>query len=353
MDKVTTEENSQHREIGISEIFQILWKGKLFIFLVTIFFILCGTAYFLFATPMYRSSITLYSLTESGQSGSIGAMVKQFGVIGSSTISNSNYNIPDVVKSRTLSEKIMMHEWDIKEFETETTLANYFDDLTGDEKPEDVVTEEQINEWKKDKLHKYSKYFAKERISVSINPETNLITVNVDMEQPELARDISNFISVFVSNWVNENQRLSAQKNLDFVNGRLSVAESDLIKAENELKSFRETNRNVLNSPDLQLELQRLQRQVTIKQEVYLTLVKQKEIVQIEENRATDVVRIVDRAIREKKPFKPNKKIIIAVTFVMGILSGSFILITLYLFSNGFKKYDVKKMSFLRRFLTG
>ncbi|MBN2858293.1 MAG: hypothetical protein JXN63_07820 [Candidatus Delongbacteria bacterium] len=347
MAHLTKEENIQHNEISINDIFLILWKGRLFLFSICFFFVLCGVAYVLISTPMYRSSITLYSLTESSQSGPLSAMVRQFGVVSTSAISNSNYNIPDVVKSRTLSEKIIMHEWEIDGYDQKTSLLKYFDDLTGAEKPEEVVTEEEINEWNEDKLHKYSKYFAKERISMTTDPETNLITVYVDMEQPELARDISNFISVFVSNWVNENQRMSAQKNLDFVNERLFLAEEDLIKAENDLKSFRETNRSILNSPDLQLELQRLQRQVLIKQEVYLTLVKQKEIVQIEENRYSDVIRIVDSAIREKKPYKPNIKVILALSVVTGIIFGSLILITSYLFTNGFSKYNIKKYLFL------
>ena len=135
------------------------------------------------------------------------------------------------------------------------------------------------------------------------------------MEDAKLARDIANFISLFVANWVNETQKESIKKNLEFINERSAVLGTELQDAENELKKFRETNRNILNSPDLQLELQRLQRQVTIKQEVYLTMVKQREINQIEENKSADVIRILDKAIERYSPVKPNKKITSVLLF--------------------------------------
>jgi capsule polysaccharide export protein KpsE/RkpR len=281
---------------------------------------------------MYSGTITLYPATQ-GASSPMAAMARQMGMTGASA-GDANYNIPDVVKSRTLSEQIVAHKWEIEGFDKPLDLVEYFDTINEVEKPEWVQTKEDEAEWYKRKRYSYSSMIAKDRINVNANLKTGLITVSVLMEQPKLSSDIANFISVFVSNWVNGTQKESIRKNLEFINERAAVLGAELQEAENELKKFRETNRNILNSPDLQLELQRLQRQVTIKQEVYLTMIKQREINQIEENKSADVIRILDKAIETKAPIRPNKKYSLAVSFLLGGFIGVLFSIAMHLFFN-------------------
>jgi uncharacterized protein involved in exopolysaccharide biosynthesis len=261
------------------------------------------------------------------------AMAAQMGMAGASA-GDANYNIPDVVKSRTLSEQIVAHKWEIEGFDKEVDLVDYFDALYGES------TDISIGVMEKDNFYKYSEMVSKDRIIVDANLKTGLVTVSVFMEDPKLARDIANFISVFVANWVNDTQKASIKKNLDFINERSTVLGAELQDAENEMKKFRETNRNILNSPDLQLELQRLQRQVTIKQEVYLTMIKQREINQIEENKSADVIRILDKAIIKNRASKPNKKIIFGFSFLSGIMASSLYLTFLELYKNKRKGYN-------------
>ena len=46
------------------------------------------------------------------------------------------------------------------------------------------------------------------------------------------------------------------------------------MNAEEKLKAFRETNKRIENSPQLQLEQGRIAREVRVQEEVYLTLKK-------------------------------------------------------------------------------
>jgi len=305
-------------EIDLIEIITILWKARKFIAIVTAISLAIGILYIIFATKMYSGTITLYP-AQSGAKNPMIQMATQMGIAGASS-GDANYNIPDVVKSRTLSEQIVAHKWEIEGFDKPIDLVEYFDKLWGVEKPETVVTQEDEDAWNLRKLHGYSSLIARNRIDVNANKQTGLITVSVMMEQPKLARDIANFISVFVANWVNDTQKESIRKNLEFINERAAVLGAELQEAENELKKFRETNRNILNSPDLQLELQRLQRQVTIKQEVYLTMIKQREINQIEENKSADVIRILDKSIVQSNPTKPNTKLTLFLSVVLSLI---------------------------------
>lgn len=350
-DPIQAQPNKHEHEIDLIEIIHILWKARKFIAIVTATSLAIGILYIIFATKMYSGTITLYP-AQSGTKNPMVQMAAQMGMAGASA-GEANYNIPDVVKSRTLSEKIVGHEWEIDGFSIKINLVEYFDKLWDVEKPDDVLTKADESNWYKNKFHSYSSFIAKERISVNSDLKTGLITVTVIMEQPELARDIANFISVFVANWVNDTQKESIRKNLEFINERAAVLGAELQEAENEFKKFRETNRNILNSPDLQLELQRLQRQVTIKQEVYLTMIKQREINQIEENKSADVIRILDDAIAKTRPDVPNKKIILVLTFLLGLFLSVTSIMTLYLSSNRFKKYNLQNHKFIKMLIMG
>jgi len=333
-------------EIDLIEIITILWKARKFIAAVTSISLTIGILYIIFATPMYRSSITLYPAIDTGSSSPMTAMARQLGVSGAAT-GSGNYNIPDVVKSRTLSEKIVRHEWEIQGFDKEADLVEYFDKLWGVEKPEHIRTKEDSISWHNSKLTSYSQYIAYTRIGVNTNLDTGLITVSVDFEDKKLARDVANFISLFISNWFNESQNENIKQNLEFINERANVLYKELQEAENELKGFKETNRNILNSPDLQLELQRLQRQVTIKQEVYLTLVKQKEVNQIEQNKNSNVVKILDTAIIAYRPFKPQPKRVVLISVIIGLFFSTMLIFLFDIYYRILKRYGYKAPQWL------
>ncbi|MDA3884347.1 MAG: Wzz/FepE/Etk N-terminal domain-containing protein [Candidatus Delongbacteria bacterium] len=330
----------QEREMDFFEIITIIWRARKFITIFTGILMIFGILYILFATPMYKSQITLYSAVDTGGNSPMSIMARQLGAGGAQT-GATYYNIPDVVKSRTLAEKIVAHEWQIEGFDKKVVLSEYFNKIFEVEIPKTLKNESEISAWKERQFYSYSNYISADRIGVVANDKTGLITVSVKMESPVLARDIANFISLFVTSWVNDVQKEKIKQNLEFINDRAAVLGGELQQAENELKKFRETNRNILNSPDLQLEVQRLQRQVTIKQEVYLTMIKQREINQIEENKSVDVVKILDKAITNEIPYKPNKKnVLIAILFIGIILSSFFIVIFKILYTSLAKKYN-------------
>jgi uncharacterized protein involved in exopolysaccharide biosynthesis len=76
-----------------------------------------------------------------------------------------------------------------------------------------------------------------------------------------------------------------------FVESRLAIARSDLREAEDRLGRFLRTNRGDLSgSPELALERDRMQRDVTLKQELFTSLTQAYEDVRIREVRDTPVI---------------------------------------------------------------
>ena len=62
-----------------------------------------------------------------------------------------------------------------------------------------------------------------------------------------------------------------------FIENRISTVEKDLVASEHKLKSFREQNRQI-STPSLQLELERINRDVEIQKGIFLTLKQELEL---------------------------------------------------------------------------
>ena len=100
---------------------------------------------------------------------------------------------------------------------------------------------------------------------------------------------------------------------------KASVAEAEASKLK-ELRSKKE--RNIGDMPSDVLEYMALERDVKIKGEVYLNLVKQSEQSKIQEAMDSMDIQIVDSANLPDmdKPVAPRKKLITAIGFVIGVL---------------------------------
>jgi uncharacterized protein involved in exopolysaccharide biosynthesis len=84
-----------------------------------------------------------------------------------------------------------------------------------------------------------------------------------------------------------------AQAELRFIDERLREAELELRQVEDRLQRFLQENR-VIGSPQLVFERDRLQRQVTLKQETYTTLVLNREDARLRRVRDTPVITVVE-----------------------------------------------------------
>ena len=98
-------------EIDLRALFQVLWNDRKRIIQITAVVTLIGVLYALLATPLYKSTITMYpSGQESGgQLSQLQGMASTFGFdVGDG---DPSFNIPDIVKSRRLTTELIYHKW--------------------------------------------------------------------------------------------------------------------------------------------------------------------------------------------------------------------------------------------------
>ncbi len=72
--------------------------------------------------------------------------------------------------------------------------------------------------------------------------------------------------------------------------------------------------------PKTQQEILRLSRDVDSGQAVYMQLLNRQQELNIAKSSAIGNVRIIDNAISQPKPIKPNKALVILIGFILGVV---------------------------------
>jgi hypothetical protein len=244
------------------------------------------------------------------------------------------FHIPDIVHSRHLKTELIYHEWNSDEFDKPVNLIHYWeiDDTTGISLnpinwikalfSSDKSSNYRTLKWETSALEKLY-----ERISVS-EAKSGLITVDILMEEPAIAADMANAVYLSIVDFTLEIHSKQARLNREFIEGRQFGVKVQLTVDEDALKVFRERNRSIMESPQLQLEIERLMREVEIQTQVYITLQQQYELARIEEVNETPSVVILDEGKPAVGKDSPKRKAIVIIFMVIGGLLGTiFILI--------------------------
>ena len=322
MDKENNLKIIRNDSINFSALFSLFVDGKKMIVRVSLIFLIISIFYSLLITPLFKSSISVYP-SDSSSSYNLG----QFQGIASNLgigipQSGKSLNITDLVKSRRLYEMILNKNWTVDN--TSFNLIKYWkidNDSFFSLNPITMLKKMNSN----NSINKQEIYIENaileiaNRISVD-ESSTGLITISVLMENPKLSSMIANYIYDAIKEISNSSYSEQAVLNRKFIEQRQDIAQSALIKAEEKLRDFRTNNINVSDSPQLQLEFERLLRQVEIQTQVYITLTQQYEIARIDEVKDTPSVILLDDSITPVKKHSPRRMFIVLISTFFGAI---------------------------------
>ncbi len=157
-------------------------------------------------------------------------------------------------------------------------------------------------------------------INVTTMPAAGLLYVKTTADTPELAEAINDALITALERRTEERRRSRAQTDREFVDSQLRDAQSDLSRAENSLKAFRERN-HVVQSPELVTEQGRLERTVQLRQSMYLSLAQGLEQARVNELRSGPTLSIIGNpagtAVRRGRH--------LSLVVVLSILVGMFV----------------------------
>jgi uncharacterized protein involved in exopolysaccharide biosynthesis len=306
-------QNKEDYEIDLVEIIKKLWRNRKVITIITGIFMAIGIIYALCATPIYKSTLTMYPASGGEKMGGLMSMAASFGM--STGGSKETYNIEDVVKSRTIAREVVLHKWKTTKYDEPVDLLGFDGKLVKDSVK--AVYSAIIG---------YNKL-----VSIETNKATGLMKLNVETEDPILCAEIANYLGQAVTKYVQEYQGGESKRNIEHINKRLVEVERELKSVEELIKIFQTKNRDI-SSPQARLEFGRMQRDLQIKQQVYLTLNQQIELAQIEKIKKSPVINILDKAEVPLYKIKPKGSLIMVIyTFLGGIMGVLFVLIIPFL----------------------
>jgi len=294
------------------------WKNLLIIngsiFVLTLLYLL------FLAKPYYQSTVTI--LPEFG--GKSSDMLSQFsglaamaGVNVGGDVSTQIYQ--NLVMSETVLNDVIYKKYETKEYNHPVDLVEYFEVKPDKSLPDSLQKRKMF----------LTMFLTLSKVGIVTNYEmkTKILTITTQMPESKLSADVANTTVQALDKYVRMVKKSFASEQRKYLEARLIEIKDTLTIFENQLKSFREKNRQITQSPELQLEQARLMRNVEIQQTIFTELTKQYELVKLAEVKDVPVVNIREYAKDPVVKTGPKRILtLIVILFFSFIGSASWIL---------------------------
>jgi len=236
--------------------------------------------------PEYVSRVSiLLPENKAGSLGGLAGLASQFGVnvpTETKTDLSSPSLFPKLLTSRTFAEKILDKKFYTKKYSKELSLLAI---LTHGEKPPKFGRDTLITQALKP---------LKSLLGFEQDRTSSFSIITVTAFEPVFAKELAEVTIAELEKLNRYYKSQAVNEKTSFISNRISSVENDLESSEKRLKEFSERNRQI-SSPSLQLDFDRLTREVEIQKGVYLTLKQQLELAKIEEVQEVSIVQVLDK----------------------------------------------------------
>lgn len=159
-------------------------------------------------------------------------------------------------------------------------------------------------------------------VKASMSTTTGIVKVSVATPWPSVSVAVATAVVNAVDQFNQRSRKGQAAAESKFVEGRLVVASAELRAAEDRMQRFLATNREFGNSPELAFERERIQRDVTLRQQVYVSLMQSYEEVRMREVRDTPVITLFESPTLPTRPEARGRLKAVLLGFLLGGLIG-------------------------------
>ena len=266
---------------------------------------LVAAAISLLSSFSYTAVTTFVPESQAGRSvagGSLAGIASQFGLTLPIASENSPQFFAQILSSRTIQSELLETRFLDRRSQTPGDSASLIQ-ILGSHGIEQALHD----------LNALSR--------IDVDPRTSIVSVSVTTHWPELSADVANRWIDLLNRFNSDTRRLNASELRKFLEGRLVQSEAELHAAEGEVRAFLERNR-ISAAPALQVERERLERRVTIKQEVYVTQLRQLEDARVAEVNNVAMITVVDRAVPPQVRSGPRRTRNTFVGVLLGLMMG-------------------------------
>ncbi|PWN07455.1 Wzz/FepE/Etk N-terminal domain-containing protein [Rhodohalobacter mucosus] len=356
-------------EIDLLELAKKIWDGRWTIIKITGVFILLGLFWALFSPVEYESEAILMpeiQVQETG--GTAGRLLQQFGGafglggIGAEgmpagTIPPLLY--PRIVNSLPFQLELLNHEVEFRDYGVTTTWPDFLEIhyptplatlavdytvklpltvLSGvrslfEDDPDSLLatlpddpTQSQyisITEEQQELVNQL-----RERISVSQDEETGLLTTRVKLQDARASAELNRFLIERLKEYVIDYRLEKARQNLEFAQDQLAEAETRFEETQVALAEFQDRNVS-LGTARAQIELERLQDEKNLAFNVYSSVAQQVEQARLTLQEQTPIFKEVQAVTVPSENSDPNRPMVLVVfTLLGGILAVGYVFIS-------------------------
>ncbi len=299
-------------EVSLLGMLTVILRYRHLVIIMPVLFFILVIGYTTLKERKYSASASFIPETSETRISLASSFAGQLGIgVPDGTPGQSSAFYADLVKSREILKEVVETSYSI------TTDAGRLDGnlieilyVRGD------TYEEQREEATK-KLE--------ESISVITERETGVVTISVTTKWASLSERITQRILDLLNIFNLERRQSRAGAERDFIEERMVEIKSELLESENQLQEFLQQNRQFAESPELNFIHDRLQHEVSMRQEVVISLTQAYEQARIDEVRDTPVITLVERP---DVPVYPDSKHILInglLAIIAGIMLGVFL----------------------------
>ncbi|MBH10719.1 MAG: hypothetical protein CMG74_10300 [Candidatus Marinimicrobia bacterium] len=270
---------------------------------------------FFIADPIYTSVSKVLPISEDGSSSSgFSGVAAQLGInipltIGGSVPWDEIY--PEIVISNNLLSKVLDEEYETKKYGTKSLKQI-------------IISEHSLSKYQEQNQNNRAIIELRKMINIIKDRLSPVVTLEVSAFEPLFSAELSNRL-IEKSGKIQRQLKTNrvTQKKL-FIEDRLKEVSSGMKKMEQELREFREYNRNISSSPSLTMRVQEMGRELDLQNSLYVTLKTQHEKAKIDEIERDDMVQIIDAPSIPAKLTRPRRGLSIVFSIFFGIFASIF-----------------------------
>ena len=290
-------------------------RGRLIATMVAVGF-LSGITFALLRPATYSTSFSfLPQGSQDASKAGLASLAGQFGLslgsIGGSSTPPQLY--ADLLMTREILLPIADDSFSMTGRSSDRVPLSVLLDQDGAERP--VVLDHTMNRLRRD------------IVSTAVATRTTgMVTVNVRTKSPQLSFQLAQRLLDGLNHFNLVTRQSQARQERVFAESRYEAARTSLRQAEDVLQQFLQDNRQFSNSPQLTLTKDRLQREVSLRQQVVTSLAQQYEDSRIREVRDTPVITVIERpavaAVTD-----PRMRVVIVVLATFGAFCVSLLVV--------------------------
>lgn len=298
---------NKKNEISLPMLFSLLWREKIIIAIITLIVTVLSAIYLYFQPNIYRSQVLLSPSNVEGSG--MSAMASQLG--GLASIAGINLDGGDnstQVTMATLESRLFITSF-VKKHDLLIPLlaGSGFNRETGDVEIDKEIYNDGV--WVLNKINRNPNdwdiyYQFSDILTVANNPKSGLVDISIDFVSPSLAKEWLELFIEDINIWMKEKAIEDAKNNISYLNEKLT---------EITMVDMQSVFYGLIEEQTKKLMLAEVQEQYAFK--------------------------IIDPPLESKNIYKPKRKIVLTISFLLGGSLAIFIVLIKYYLVNSYRVY--------------